>query len=81
LIKNNARQWSSDSISDNEFIDGIEDLIEKEIITATPSVSTFERVIPDWIKNNAKWWADDLISDQDFVESINYLIKKGIIRI
>jgi len=81
LIKNNARQWSSDSISDSEFIDGIEDLIEKEIISATPSVSTFERVIPDWIKNNAKWWADDLISDQDFVKSINYLIKKGIIRI
>jgi len=81
-IKNNARQWSSDSISDSEFIDGIEDLIEKEIISDTPfERNTFERVIPDWIKNNAKWWADDLISDEDFVKSINYLIKKGIIRI
>ncbi|MCH8085321.1 MAG: peptidase [Thaumarchaeota archaeon] len=79
-IKNNARSWSSSSISDNEFIDGIEYLIEKEIISVTPSErSTFEKEIPDWIKNNAKWWADDLISDKDFVESIQYLVKKGII--
>jgi predicted house-cleaning noncanonical NTP pyrophosphatase (MazG superfamily) len=81
-IKNNARQWSSDNISDSEFIDGIEDLIEKEIISDTPfERNTFEREIPDWIKNNAKWWVDDLISDEDFIKSINYLIKKGIIRI
>ncbi|MEK0320704.1 MAG: peptidase, partial [Nitrosopumilus sp.] len=79
-IKNNARQWSSNNISDNEFIDGIEHLIEKEIISVMPSErSTFEKKIPDWIKNNAKWWADDLISDKDFVESIQYLVKKGII--
>ena len=79
-IKNNARWWSSNGISDNEFIDGIEYLIEKKIISITPSErSTFEQEIPDWIKNNAKWWADDLISDKDFVESIQYLVKKGII--
>ncbi len=79
-IKNNARLWSSNSISDNEFIDGIEHLIEKEIISVMPSErSTFEKEIPDWIKNNAIWWADDLISDEDFVESIQYLVKKGII--
>ena len=79
-IKNNARSWSSSSISDNEFIDGIEYLIEKEIISVMPSErSTFEKEITDWIKNNAKWWAGDLISDGDFVESIQYLVKKGII--
>jgi len=79
-IKNNARWWSSNSISDNEFIDGIEHLIDKEIISVMPSErSTFEKEIPDWIKNNAKWWTDDLISDEDFVESIQYLVKKGII--
>ena len=80
-IKNNARSWSSNGISDSDFIDGIEHLIEKEITSVTPSESTFEKEIPDWIKNNAKWWVDDLISDEDFVESINYLVKKGIIRI
>lgn len=79
-IKNNARWWSSNSISDNEFIDGIEHLIDKEIISVMPSErSSFEREIPDWIKNNVKWWADEQISDEDFIESIQYLVKKGII--
>ncbi len=81
-IKNNARWWSSNIISDGEFIDGIEELIEKEIISVTPSEnSTFEREIPDWIKNNAQWWANEQISDEDFVKSIQYLVNKGIIRI
>jgi len=81
-IKNNAKWWADDQIPDSEFIDGIEHLIEKEIIHVTPSErSSFEREIPAWIKNNAKWWADDLIPDEDFVKSIQYLIKKGIIRI
>ena len=81
-IKDNARWWSSNNISDNEFIDGIEDLIEKEIISVTPSErNTFEQEIPNWVKNNAKWWADEQISDEDFIKSIQYLVKKGIIQV
>ena len=82
-IKNNAKWWSSNSVSDSEFIDGLEYLIEEGLITVYPgtSLSISEQEIPDWIKNNAKWWANDQISDQDFVKSIQYLVKKGIIRI
>ncbi|MGY5144502.1 MAG: peptidase [Candidatus Nitrosopumilus sp. bin_32a] len=82
-IKNNAKWWSSNSVSDSEFIDGIEYLIEEGLITIYPgsSISISEPEIPDWIKNNAKWWANDQISDEDFVKSIQYLVKKGIIRI
>ena len=81
-IKNNAKWWSSDSISDDEFIGGLEHLIELGIISVLPSdVDGFEQKIPDWIKNNAKWWADDKIPDEDFVKSIQYLVKKGIILI
>ena len=82
-IKNNAKQWSSTSISDSKFVSGIEYLIEKGFIITSPTESSSipEQKIPDWIKNNAKWWADDLISDEDFVKSIQYLITKGIIRI
>ncbi|MCH7876731.1 MAG: peptidase [Thaumarchaeota archaeon] len=82
-IKNKAKLWSSTSISDSEFVSGIEYLIEKGFIVTSPteSSSISEQKIPDWIKNNAKWWADDLISDEDFVKSIQYLITKGIIRI
>jgi len=82
-IKNNAKRWSSTLISDSEFIDGIEYLIEQDlmVIPPTESSSPYGQKTPDWIKNNAKWWADDLISDEDFVKSIQYLVEKGIIRI
>ena len=82
-IKNNAKWWSSNTVSDSEFIDGLEFLIEGGLITVNPdtAISISEQEIPDWIKNNAKWWANDQISDEDFVKSIQYLVKKGIIRI
>lgn len=81
-IKNNARWWSSNTISDDEFIDGIEHLINDGIIS-TPSSdqNSITREVPDWIKNNAKWWSEDKISDQDFKTAIEYLVKKGIIRV
>jgi hypothetical protein len=82
-IKNNAKWWSSDTVSNSEFIDGLEYLIEKGIITANSNskIPISDQLIPDWIKNNAKWWADGEISDDDFVKSIQFLVKKGIIRI
>jgi hypothetical protein len=82
-IKNNAKWWSSDTVSDTEFIDGLEYLIEQGLITipSGTSISVSEQEIPSWIKNNAKWWSNDQISDEDFVKSIQYLVKKGIIRI
>ncbi|WP_428326393.1 peptidase [Nitrosopumilus sp.] len=79
-VKNNARWWSSDNISDSEFINGIEHLIDSGVISIEPSErSSIEREIPDWIKNTAKWWADDQIPEGEFLKSIQYLVKKGII--
>ncbi|MCV0430615.1 MAG: peptidase [Nitrosopumilus sp.] len=82
-IKNNAKWWSSNSVSDSDFIGGLEYLIEKGLIIVKPDteLSVASQKIPDWIKNNAKWWADDQISDEDFVKSIQFLVNKGIIRI
>ena len=82
-IKNNAKWWSSNTVSDSEFISGLEFLIEEGLIIIYPgsSIPISEPEIPQWIKNNAKWWANDQISDGDFVKSIQYLVKKGIIRI
>lgn len=78
-VKDNAKRWSSDSISDSEFIDGLEQMIEDMIITSPKENSISERVVPDWVKNNARWWSNDQISDDDFIKSIQYLVKKGII--
>lgn len=82
-IKDNAKWWSSSTITDSEFIDGLEYLIEEEIIIVSPveRSQTSERKIPDWTKNNAKWWSNNQISDADFLKSIQYMVQKGIIRV
>ena len=82
-IKNNANWWSIDAISDSEFVDGLEDLIDRGIIRLSAPESSLisERNIPDWIKTTAQWWSSDQISDGDFILAIEYLIKIGIIRI
>ena len=81
-IKNNAKYWSSDLMTNSEFIKGIEYLVEEGfIIVPGTAISTSGQDLPNWIKNNAKWWTSNQISDEDFVKSIQYLLKKGIIRI
>jgi len=81
-FKSNAKSWALASISNSEFIDGLEYLIEEQIIVI-PSIesSSLSQTIPDWIKNNALWWSDGNISDEDFVKSLQFLIQKGIIRV
>ncbi len=81
-IKNNAGWWANDQIPDSTFVDGIEFLIEKEIIVIPdmPKASSEKaESIPAWIKNNAGWWAKDQIDDKTFVNGIQHLIKVGII--
>ena len=89
-IKNVAGWWANGEISENEFLAGIEYLINNNIIlldfipcsikTESQTISS-AKLVPDWVKNNAKWWSEDLIEDTDFVNGIEYLIKKQIISI
>ena len=85
-IKNVAGWWANGEISENEFLTGIEYLINNNIISLDSmpcgrlGTSPTESV-PDWIKNNAMWWSEDLIEDTDFINGIEYLIKIRIISI
>ena len=89
-IKNVAGWWASGDISENEFLTGIEYLINNNIISLS-SISCNEKIesqttssaemIPDWIKNNASWWSDNLIDDIDFINGLEYLIKHKIVKI
>ena len=62
-------------ISENEFVTGIEYLINNNIILLdfvpcndeTQSQYGDTKSIPDWIKNNANWWSENLINDTDFI--------------
>ena len=80
-IKNNAGWWSKGEIKDEDFVTGIQYLIENEIIKVDPPASSklLEETIPDWVKQNAGWWSEGKISDDDFVSGIYYMIENGII--
>ena len=82
-IKNNARWWASNQISDSEFINGIEHLVQEKIIIIPDSVKSTntDQSIPFWIKNTAKWWSQDIVTDDEFVAALEFLVKNGIIRI
>ena len=90
-IKNVASWWANGEISENEFLTGIEYLINNNIIsvsfipcsiiTEDQNVSSSTGLVPNWVKNNAKWWSEDLIGDTDFINGLDYLIEGQIIKI
>tara|TARA_B100001750_G_scaffold11737_1_gene8580 strand:+ start:923 stop:2452 length:1530 start_codon:yes stop_codon:yes gene_type:complete len=82
-IKNTAGWWAKNMVSDDEFISGIEYLIENQIvnITAQNSKEGSLDAIPSWVKNTAGWWANNEISDDEFISGIKYLIENNIIKV
>lgn len=88
-IKNVAGWWGTGEISENEFVTGIEYLINNNIILLDFVPCNYEiqsqygdtKSVPDWIKNNANWWYENLIDDTDFINGLQYLIEYKIIKI
>ncbi len=80
-IKQNAKLWSDGSMSDNQFLQGVQYMINQGMVKTTsnnPGTNSVSK-IPSWVKNNAKYWSDGSITDDEFVQSIQYLITHGII--
>ena len=84
-IKDNAKWWSEGQIGDSDFTNGIQFMIQENIISIPDlpeqASETAEEKVPDWIRNNAGWWANGLISEDDFVNGLKYLVEQGIIRV
>jgi hypothetical protein len=82
-IKNNAKWWSEGTISDGDFVQGIQYLIKNKVILVPKTVQheTKSGQIPSWIKNSAGWWSEGRISDSDFLGGIQYMIQRGIIKL
>ncbi len=83
-VKNNAGWWASGKLSDSDFTNGIEYLIENDIIVISDlpqSTGNSNEKIPDWVRFNASWWAAGLITEDEFVEGIQFLVEQGIIRV
>ena len=81
-VKNTAGWWAMDEISENEFVDAIQFLVNENIIYVDRSTpSDFSHGIPSWVKNTAGWWANNEIPENEFVNAIQFLINSGIITI
>ena len=81
-MKTNAKWWSQKQISDREFVDGLEYLIQNKIISVNHSGNNFnEKEIPSWIRHNALWWANNQISNEEFVRGIQFMVDSNIIQL
>jgi len=82
-VKSNAGWWADGTISDGEFLSGIEFLIKDGIIAVSPTDTSSQTSdgVPAWVKSNAGWWADGTISDGEFVNAIQHLVKSGLVSV
>ena len=80
-IKTNADWWVTNQISDSEFLEGIDFLFEKQIVSVPERdvISESQWNIPSWVKSSAGWWNEEKISDDDFLNIIENLVKRKII--
>ena len=94
-IKNSVEMWSEDKINDDSFIQGIQFLVQEQIIdipmesnvseVKDKNIIIFEEEkitrVPDWVKDSAGWWVEGLLSNEEFVNGIKYLVEQGIIQV
>ncbi len=82
-IRNNAAWWAEGSISQADFVSGLQFLIQEDILKV-PTTQVSENKsdkVPDWVKNNAAWWAEGKVTDADFVNGVQFLMKVGLISV
>jgi len=79
-IKNTAGWWANDEISETEFVNAMQFLINEQIIhVSSDSFSEKSQNVPEWVKNTAGWWANDEISETEFVNAIEFMVRTNII--
>lgn len=83
-IRDVAKWWSISQISDKEFTNSLEYLVQNDIIQVPEnqiSKGTTDSVVPSWLRTNAGWWGDGVLSDDEFFKSLQWLIDNGFVKI
>jgi len=82
-FKHTAKFWTSQTMSDDEYIQTLDFLIDEQIIhvphTKTPKDNVNSK-IPVWIKTNAEKWTKGEISDDEFSIGIQWMLYQGMIQ-
>ena len=83
-VKSNAKWWSENKIDNDNFISGLEYLVNEGIIKVSLPDTTDNTSISEvqpWIKSTAGWWADGMITEDEFITAIEWLITNNIIEV
>jgi hypothetical protein len=74
-VKNTAKWWSENKITDKKFLQGIAFLVKTKLITVSHFNSgSIDHKIPSWFKNVASFYTDNKITEEEFEKSTTYLI-------
>jgi len=83
-IRNNAQWWSKGLITEEDFLSGMQYLINQQIIHVQKMPGTTQPTssfVPNWVKDTAGWWASEQVTDQEFLSGIGFLVEKGVIKV
>jgi len=83
-VKSNAKWWSENKIDNDNFISGLEYLVNEGMIKVSLPDTTDNTSISEvqpWIKSTAGWWADGMINDDEFLTSIEWMISNNLIQV
>ena len=80
-VQDDTNWWLTNEISDLEFLEDIDYLFEKQIISVPDRdiIAESQRYIPSWVKTTTGWWYEEKISDVEFLNMIQNLVKRKII--
>ena len=80
-IRDDANWWSTNQITDEEFLGDVDYLIKKEIVLSPEDYVVIEsqKHIPPWVKIPVSWWVEEKISDYEFLNMIENFVKRKII--
>ena len=83
-IKENAKWWSLNQISDDDFTTGLQYMIHQKIIVMENEMIYEEKSelnLPLWLRDNAGLWSKGLLSDDEFLKNIQWMIDNDFIKL
>ena len=81
-LKHTTKLWTSSNISDTEYINTLQFLLEKDMIKVPFSKSPkapSNTEIPIWIKSNSARWSSDGITNDEFSIGIQWMLERGVL--
>ena len=83
-VKDTTNWWTLTKISDQDFLNSLEYMIENNIIKIPENIvfeNEKELKMISWIRNNLSIWSQNASSDDEFFKSTQWLIKNKLINI